>query len=777
MFSISETVKRFTIFLIFCLVPLFAQDISWYNTTDKVFELSKAEQLKGLASLVNGLYPETFAGKTILLVEDIDLKGEGFIPIGINSATNYFSGIFDGQGHTISRFSVNEVQYAGLFGYVKGGQIKNVKIAASEIKATATDKEAYAGGLVGYASKTPISNSHASGNISASGTSTNGGLVGYADSMTISNSHASGNVSAGTTNGGLVGYANETTISNSYASGGVSTSSPSTNGGLVGHASKTTISSSHASGDVSNSYDCNGYCSGVVGYSGGLVGYAIHTTISDSYAHGDVSAFFSLNSVGGLVGYAINGYNNSIYTTISNSYATGNVSSFNSGGLVGSAGLKVSITDCYASGNISGSISGGLVGNVNGGYYGGSWIGDGTTTISNSYASGNVSGSYGYGCGSSPLCNSDNRALGGLAGNVGSTTNITNSYASGSVSGSGSLGGLVGNANNATIYSSYAIGYVSPKSSDTRSGGLVGNASNTTISSSYASGNVSSKSSDTRSGGLVGNASSTTISSSYASGNVLTEASGSYSGGLVGYSGNELAIKNSYASGDVSSGVSSSYSGGLVGYTSTAINIANSYASGAISGSNSYFGGIFGRYYLTGSTMLSVYYNFDKVSPAAGIICNAGGVCSDASIPEVLGKSNADLKKQTTFTNWDFAKIWGINDTINNGYPYLRWSICLAEGKIYNDNDGTCQTTTPIRIPQLANHNIRIKAIGNAIMLSNLPQGATVELYNIQGKRIYFGNSENSQILRILVQTKGMYIATIQENRSSVKVKTKVVVR
>jgi len=84
---------------------------------------------------------------------------------------------------------------------------------------------------------------------------------------------------------------------------------------------------------------------------------------------------------------------------------------------------------------------------------------------------------------------------------------------------------------------------------------------------------------------------------------------------------------------------------------------------------------------------------------------------------------------------------------------------------------------TPIRLSQTTISNIRAKAIGNVIELSNLPKNATVELYNLQGKRIYFGNSENSQILRILVQTKGMYIATIQENRSSNKVRTKAVVK
>jgi hypothetical protein len=46
----------------------------------------------------------------------------------------------------------------------------------------------------------------------------------------------------------------------------------------------------------------------------------------------------------------------------------------------------------------------------------------------------------------------------------------------------------------------------------------------------------------------------------------------------------------------------------------------------------------------------------------------------------------------------------------------------------------------------------------NAILLENLPANAKVQLYNLKGKRIYSANSENSQILKIPVQTKGLYI-------------------
>jgi hypothetical protein len=64
---------------------------------------------------------------------------------------------------------------------------------------------------------------------------------------------------------------------------------------------------------------------------------------------------------------------------------------------------------------------------------------------------------------------------------------------------------------------------------------------------------------------------------------------------------------------------------------------------------------------------------------------------------------------------------------------------------------------TPI-LPQIATGSIRVQATANAIMLENLPRNTKIQVYSLQGKQIYSTNSGNSQILRIPVQTKGMYI-------------------
>ena len=64
---------------------------------------------------------------------------------------------------------------------------------------------------------------------------------------------------------------------------------------------------------------------------------------------------------------------------------------------------------------------------------------------------------------------------------------------------------------------------------------------------------------------------------------------------------------------------------------------------------------------------------------------------------------------------------------------------------------------TPI-LPQIATGSIRVQATTSAITLENLPKNTKVQIYSLQGKQIYSANSENSQILRIPVQTKGMYV-------------------
>ena len=133
-------------------------DTSWYNDTDTEFALSSAEQIAGLAALVDG--GNTFQGKTIKLDGDLDLfmmgaNGEPvtFDPIGDKVA---FEGTFDGQGHTVANlyqsgwalgYEWGSYGSIGLFGEVNGATIKNVTISGAETFVEGGD----VGGIVGSA--------------------------------------------------------------------------------------------------------------------------------------------------------------------------------------------------------------------------------------------------------------------------------------------------------------------------------------------------------------------------------------------------------------------------------------------------------------------------------------------------------------------------------------------------------------------------------------------------------------------------------------------------
>jgi hypothetical protein len=201
----------------------------------------------------------SYLSDTINLEENMNLGGYSWTPLG--NVSTPFTGTFNGNGHTVSGYTItateNMTGFIGALGST--GKVENLGVTGT------VDGGTYStiGGLVGYNVGT-ISYSYATGNVS--GTGSVGGLVGY-NVGTISYSYATGNVSGSSGVGGLVG-ANSGTISYSYATGGVSGSSGV--GGLVGY-NVGTISYSYATGNVSGT-----------GSVGGLVG-ANSDTISNSY--------------------------------------------------------------------------------------------------------------------------------------------------------------------------------------------------------------------------------------------------------------------------------------------------------------------------------------------------------------------------------------------------------------------------------------------------------------------------------------------------------------
>ena len=109
-------------------------DTSWYNDTDTEFTLTSAEQLGGLAEIVNS-GKDTFAGKTVKLGADVDLNNVNWTPIGTSS--NKFVGTFIGTGYTISNLKAVGGAGVGLFGrtYV-GAHIEGVTVQNAYVSGT-----------------------------------------------------------------------------------------------------------------------------------------------------------------------------------------------------------------------------------------------------------------------------------------------------------------------------------------------------------------------------------------------------------------------------------------------------------------------------------------------------------------------------------------------------------------------------------------------------------------------------------------------------------------
>ncbi|MGN1466679.1 MAG: hypothetical protein ACI4W1_00070 [Ruminococcus sp.] len=240
-----------------------------------VYEIGNAGQLFWFASLVNG--DDTHAdfdaqntGANAVLVKDINLESREWSPI------RDYTGVFDGQNHTISDLKITETPHdTGLFRSVYG-TIKNFTVKGEMIISTDGD---YIGGVVGYADGSTISN--------------------VASYVNISNT-------AGVLHhiGGVVGYiANKDTFVDKCLYYGTVDIKNSTDciGGIVGYTNAgARISNCANHGTVSATKDD--------AYVGGILGYVNNTnpTLKDCYNYGKVSNGANQKYCGAIIGWARN---------------------------------------------------------------------------------------------------------------------------------------------------------------------------------------------------------------------------------------------------------------------------------------------------------------------------------------------------------------------------------------------------------------------------------------------------------------------------------------
>ena len=187
------------------------------GSEDDPYLIASPAQLAYLAQQVNG--GNTYSGRYFRQTGDFNLAGENWTPIG-NGFSNPFKGNFDGDNKEIFRLSVDITgSYAGLFGIIKSGSVKNVKILSGSVKTN----EYYVGGIVG-----DLDNSSTMENCTASvnvrGEANVGGLAGSITSSTVFNCHfLSGEIVGARNIGGIVGIAQsgKSTVENCSANASV----------------------------------------------------------------------------------------------------------------------------------------------------------------------------------------------------------------------------------------------------------------------------------------------------------------------------------------------------------------------------------------------------------------------------------------------------------------------------------------------------------------------------------------------------------------------------
>ena len=242
----------------------------------------------------------SYSGTTVFLEADIDFSGKTLDPIGQGS-TQYFKGIFDGQGHIIEGLKTSTtLQYSGIFGYSKGMVVRNVVVGQGSSftnSYTGTGIEgACIGGITGYCtpSERPciIENSVNMANISYDLTKTGGLFLGGIA-------------------GSFVGSSFEIAVRNCANYGSISFTGQADGlylGGIVGNLRGNSPDSNRIQnclnyGEVSNNGNPNNelHIGGIAGYCG--YGVNIENCVNGGKISSTTSPSTSSERIGNIVGY------------------------------------------------------------------------------------------------------------------------------------------------------------------------------------------------------------------------------------------------------------------------------------------------------------------------------------------------------------------------------------------------------------------------------------------------------------------------------------------
>ena len=355
------------------------------------YTFTTASQLFSFAASVNNGTLET-EGVYFALGDDIDLGGTKWTPIGtgaksggVVNSTHPFSGVFDGNNHTISNLSITTSPTTandgvGLFGTVtgSGAAIRNLTVSG----AINVSNSEITGLVVGLLSEeATIENCATTADSSITATEA-GGIVGYVlSSGVVRNSINRASVTA------IGGKAGGITCAAAYEITPVTTAQDNPyrdifridsclnygavtgtqyTGGIVGNAGPAYIYNCTNNGNVTATGASIG---GIVGmlYSGGEI---VHCTNNgDVTKNGGTSGDYGIGGIVGWMNYSSNAYNKSLLSRIIDSENTGDISVSTGtgvGGIIGMIYYGIEIDGCRTSGTITGTANmvGGAIGGV-----------------------------------------------------------------------------------------------------------------------------------------------------------------------------------------------------------------------------------------------------------------------------------------------------------------------------------------------------------------------------------------------------------------------------
>ena len=336
-----------------------AAGLSGSGTKDAPYLIATADDLATFRDLVNKTAKKSTSTLCAKLTKNIVLSGD-WTPIA--TATNTYSdyvaygGTFDGAGYTISGLHIDNAKtYQALFGYVKGGTVKNLTVKGS-VKTSATSSP-YAAGIVAYGYPVTMENCTNEVDVTATKKGYAAGVVANASSgSTLTNCKNEGAIQGkGDCVGGIVASGRSVTIENCLNSGNiVNTGEPKSvnycTGGIAGSLSGATMKRCGNTGAINSTIKRTG---GVVGGFGGTMEACFNTgTVTGIYALGGVVGGF-----GSKDSKITDCYNlgDIICETPTATFSDSNAKGV--GGVVGDPGSTsntgIVLTNCYNAGTIT----------------------------------------------------------------------------------------------------------------------------------------------------------------------------------------------------------------------------------------------------------------------------------------------------------------------------------------------------------------------------------------------------------------------------------------